>query len=169
MHQINRVDIDGELDQIYRLGAEIECWPLILPHYRGVDLLWQQDNAVVARMRAMRSGIPVSWTCVQQRFPDEPRVTFRHIAGFTAGMEVAWQFTALADGRVRVEIIHDFRKGWPLGDRFISDRVVGDFFVANIADKTLARIKFLAETLRRRESNPATPVRPTILPMGPRQ
>lgn len=169
MHRINHVDIDGELNQIYRLGAEIEHWPLILPHYRGVDLLWRQDNAVVARMQAERSGIPVSWTCVQQRFPDEPRVTFRHIAGFTAGMEVAWQFTTLADGRVRVEIIHNFRKGWPLVDRFVSDRVVGDFFVANIADKTLARIKTLAEAARQHASDLATSVRPTALPVEPRQ
>lgn len=168
MYQINRVDIEGELDHIYRLGAEIERWPLILPHYRFVDLLWQQDNAVVARMRAERSGIPVSWTCIQQRFPDEPRVTFRHIAGFTAGMEVTWQFTERTDGRIRVEIIHHFRKGWPLVDRFVSDRVVGDFFVANIADKTLARIKSLAEASRRRDPSRAMPVRPPALPVEPR-
>lgn len=169
MYRINRVDIDGELDRIYQLGAEIERWPLILPHYRGADLLWRQDNAVVARMRATRSGIPVSWTCVQQRFPGEPRVTFRHIAGFTAGMEVTWQFTTLADGRVRVEIIHDFSKGWPLVDRFVSDRVVGDFFVANIADKTLARIKVLAEAARQHTSGPVTLVQPTAIPMEPRR
>lgn len=169
MYRINRVDIDGELDRIYRLGAEIERWPLILPHYRAVDLLWRQDNAVVARMRATRSGIPASWTCVQQCFPGEPRVTFRHIAGFTAGMEVTWQFTTLADGRVRVEIIHDFHKGWPLVDRFVSDRVVGDFFVANIAEKTLARIKALAEAARQRAIGPVTPVQPPAIPMEPRR
>ncbi|CCF84163.1 type II toxin-antitoxin system RatA family toxin [Nitrolancea hollandica] len=169
MHRINRVDINGELDQVYRLGAEIERWPLILPHYRGVDLLWRQDNAVIARMRATRSGIPVSWTCVQQRFPSEPRATFRHIAGFTAGMEVTWQFTTLADGRIRVEIIHDFRKGWPLVDRLVSDRVVGDFFVANIADKTLARIKVLAETACPRVSGPVMPAQPAAIPAEPRR
>ena len=157
MHRINRVDIAGDLNRIYRLGAEIECWPLILPHYRAVDLLWRQENAVIARMRATRSGIPVSWTCVQQRFPDEPRITFRHIAGFTAGMEVTWQFTELAGDQIRVEIIHDFRKGWPLIGRFVSDRVVGDFFVANIADKTLARIKSLAEARRSRDTGTVMP------------
>lgn len=169
MHRINRVDINGELDRIYRLGAEIERWPLILPHYRGVDLLWRQSNAAIARMRATRSGIPVSWTCVQQRFPGEPRITFLHIAGFTAGMEVTWQFTELTDGRIRVEIIHDFRKGWPLVDRFVSDRVVGDYFVANIADKTLARIKVLAETACQRVSIPVMPIQPTAIPTEPRR
>ena len=157
MHRINRVDITGDLNRIYRLGVEIERWPLILPHYRAVDLLWRQENAVIARMRATRSGIPVSWTCVQQCFPDEPRISFRHIAGFTAGMEVTWQFTELAGGRIRVEIIHDFRRGWPLVDQFVSDRVVGGFFVANIADKTLARIKSLAEARRSRDAGAVLP------------
>jgi ribosome-associated toxin RatA of RatAB toxin-antitoxin module len=128
--------------------------------YRAVDLLWRQDNAVVARMCAERSRFPVSWTCFQQRFSDEPRITFRHIAGFTNGMEVVWYFTPLENQRVRVEIVHDFHKGWPILDGLVSDRVVGGFFVSNIAAKTLARIKALAEAGHQLDLGSATRMPP---------
>ena len=148
MHRSNTITINGDLQTIYRLGAQIENWPSLLPHYRYVDVLWQDGNRMVARMGASRDGLPVSWMCYQERFPDEPRVTFRHIDGFTRGMEVAWTFQQHDDGTVTVRIAHAFRKGWPVLDRFVSAKVVGEFFVAAIAGKTLEQVKLLAEAER---------------------
>ncbi|HUG14599.1 MAG TPA: SRPBCC family protein [Thermomicrobiales bacterium] len=143
------VTIDGDLEHIYRIGSRIENWPNLLPHYRYVDVLWRDDTRMVARMGASRDGIPVSWMCWQERLPDEPRIAFRHIGGFTRGMQVAWTFEEHA-GLVTVTIHHEFNKGWPLAalDRFVSDRIVGNFFVGAIAGKTLAQVKLLAEADR---------------------
>lgn len=153
MHLTNAITIAGDLDTIFRLGAEIERWPEILPHYRRVDILRRSPDGrqVEARMAARRGRIPVSWVCRQWREPDEPRIRFEHIGGFTRGMQVAWTFERHADGRVTVRIDHEFRKGWPVLDDFVSERIVGGFFVSAIAGRTLARVKELAE----REATPA--------------
>ena len=58
MHRTNSIQIDGDLQNIYKLGSEIENWPNLLPHYRYVDVLWQHENQMVARMAASRDGLP---------------------------------------------------------------------------------------------------------------
>jgi len=156
MYSENTITIDGDVMTIYRLGAEIERWPELLPHYRKVDVLWREESAdgsrtrCVAKMSAWRDGIPTSWMCHQERLHNEPKVIFRHIGGFTRGMQVAWVFDENADGTVTVRIIHEFSKGWPPAafDRFVSEKIVGQFFIDNIAGKTLAMIKLLAESDR---------------------
>ena len=156
MRRANEITIAGDLMTIYRLGAEIEKWPDLLPHYRSVDLLWQSGNQCVARMKAWRDGIPVSWMCFQERIQSEPKVVFRHIGGFTRGMIATWVFQENPDNTVTVRIIHEFRKGWPVQgfDRFVTDRVVGEFFTHNIAGKTLNMVKVLAEADRDAHSGP---------------
>jgi ribosome-associated toxin RatA of RatAB toxin-antitoxin module len=144
------IRINGDLMTVYRLGAEIEKWPDLLPHYRNVKVLWQDGNRCVARMYASRDGIPVSWMCWQERDPATPKVTFRHIGGFTRGMIAVWTFEQHADDSVTARITHEFRKGWPVMafDRFVTDKIVGDFFTHNIAGKTLGMVKLLAEADR---------------------
>lgn len=152
MDRSDEIIIDGDLQTIFKLGSEIEHWPELLPHYRSVTILREHGNRYMAEMKAHRSGIPVSWSCLQERDPSIPRIFFRHIGGFTKGMEVFWTFEERDDGTVAVRISHDFRKGWPVDafDRFVSDTIVGDFFVGNIAGKTLKTIKALAEEERQR-------------------
>jgi ribosome-associated toxin RatA of RatAB toxin-antitoxin module len=149
MHSAIEITIDGDLQHIFKIGSEIEHWPKLLPHYRSVKVLWQDENRMVARMAASRDGIPVSWMCWQERLPDEPRIVFRHIGGFTRGMKVAWEFEE-HDALVTVRIIHDFKKGWPFEpfDRFVTEKIVGEFFIHNIAGKTLRMVKLLAEADR---------------------
>jgi ribosome-associated toxin RatA of RatAB toxin-antitoxin module len=162
MHRANEITINGDLHTIYKLGAEIEHWPDLLPHYRSVDVLWQGGTQMVARMRASRNGIPVSWVCMQERLPDVPLVTFRHIGGFTRGMDVAWEFEQRPNNTVTVRIIHDFQKGLPIAalDRFVSDRIVGEFFVHAIASKTLEMVRLLAEADRIAHANISTERQP---------
>ncbi|RIK41037.1 MAG: hypothetical protein DCC58_13080 [Chloroflexi bacterium] len=156
MHLTNAITIDGDLQRIYQLGAEIERWPEILPHYRRVQIVRASADGrrVEAKMAARRGRIPVSWVCRQERLPDEPRITFRHIGGFTKGMDVAWTFEQHPDGLVTVRIDHEFRKGWPLIDDFVSERVVGEFFVSAIAGRTLATVKQIAERERAAQVEP---------------
>jgi hypothetical protein len=97
----------------------------------------------------------VSWTAVQEVFPYE-RITYKHIKGFTTGMDVTWSFKPAQEG-VQVVITHDFSLSWPLVGGFVSRYIVGGLFVKPIAAKTLHHIKLTVEsgrTVNRRAEGP---------------
>lgn len=144
MHTENSILIHAEPAVVYGLAAAVERWPELLPHYRWVKVLSEDGNRRLVEMAARRDVIPVRWWAVQERFPDVPRITFRHVRGITRGMEVEWRFEPAPDG-VLVTIRHDLTLGWPLVGELVADRIIGPRFVASIAGKTLRRIKQLAE------------------------
>jgi ribosome-associated toxin RatA of RatAB toxin-antitoxin module len=144
MHTQNEIMIQADPMTIYPLAAQVEDWPDILPHYRWVKVVSGDANRRVVEMAARRDFIPVRWVAEQGLEPNVPRITFTHIGGVTTGMEVEWRFTQLPQG-TKVEILHDLELKWPLIGGFAAQRVIGPLFVANIAGKTLRRIKELAE------------------------
>lgn len=154
MHTKNEILIRAGAAEVYGLAAPVERWPEILPHYRWVRVLEDGgEGRRVVEMAALRNFIPVRWRAEQLLFPEVPRIVFRHVGGVTKGMEVEWVFAPQDDGVVRVSILHDLERGlagWPLVGGVVADRVVGTFFVSNIAGKTLGRIKELAEARARR-------------------
>ena len=154
MHTKNEILIRAGTAEVYELAAAVERWPEILPHYRWVRVLEDGgEGRRVVEMAALRNFIPVRWRAEQLLFPEVPRIVFRHVGGVTKGMEVEWVFAPQDDGVVRVSILHDLERGlagWPLVGGVVADRVVGPFFVSNIAGKTLGRIKELAEARARR-------------------
>jgi ribosome-associated toxin RatA of RatAB toxin-antitoxin module len=129
---------------VYRLAAAVERWPLILPHYRWVRVLADHGDERIVAMAARRDLIPVQWVARQTRFPAEHRIDFKHVGGITRGMDVTWRLTPNAQG-VEVSIWHGFHPTWPLVPDRLVRGIVGEFFVDNIARKTLRRIKALAE------------------------
>lgn len=144
MHTENQIEIRGDIRRIFQLAAQVDKWPEILPHYRWVRVLSRKKRRSTVEMAARRGRIPVSWTAVQEVFPYE-RITFKHVRGFTTGMEVAWLFTP-SEGSVKVRITHDFSLSWPVIGGFVSRYIVGKLFVQPIATKTLQHIKQTAET-----------------------
>ena len=144
MRTANQIEIRAPVQQVYRLAAEVEFWPAILSHYRYVRVLRRAPLRRLVAMAASRDGIPVSWTSVQWLEPTIHRITFRHVAGVTRGMVVEWRIEQRGDA-VDVEISHRFEPRWPLIGEWAADRIVGRFFVHDIAGKTLRRIKELAE------------------------
>ena len=154
MHTENSIVIRANLALIYELAAAVERWPELLPHYRWVRILREDGDRRLVEMAAQRDGIPLRWTAEQARFPLEPRISFRHVRGVTAGMEVEWSFQPVPEG-VFVRIRHDLRLGWPLAGGLVAERIIGPLFIANIAGKTLRRIKVLAEaaSAKREETN----------------
>jgi ribosome-associated toxin RatA of RatAB toxin-antitoxin module len=144
MHTENGIEIHGDIKRIFQVAAQVDKWPEILPHYRWVRVLQRRRRRTTVEMAAKRGRIPVSWTAVQEVFPYE-RITYKHIKGFTTGMDVTWSFKSSQD-RVEVVISHDFSLSWPLLGRFVSRYIVGALFVKPIASKTLRHLKQTVES-----------------------
>ena len=129
---------------IFETAANLELWPKILPHYRYIRYLERHPNRNVVVMAATRSGIPISWTSEQIIDAERVEICFHHLRAFTKGMHVVWTFQQTPHG-VRVEIMHDLQFR-PQGLATIADKVIGDFFIHNIANKTLRCMKTYMET-----------------------
>ena len=146
MHTANTVFMRGDLDRIVELAADIEQWPVILPHYRWVTLLEGGGDRKFVEMAARRGRIPVKWRAVQtiDRSNDTPVIHYRHIWGPTRGMEVDWIFERKPDG-IDVTIDHEFVPPWPIVGNAIANHVIGPHFVGAIAGLTLQTIKEMVE------------------------
>ena len=144
MHTTNEVLIAAPPERIFELAAKTERWPAILPHYRSVRVLQEQGCERVVEMAAWRDFIPVRWTAKQWNDSSVPRIRFHHIRGWTSGMDVEWQFEAQGEA-TRVRIVHELDFHFPVARKFLGEHVVGEFFVHDIAGKTLKRMKQLAE------------------------
>ncbi|HZO93035.1 MAG TPA: SRPBCC family protein [Candidatus Baltobacteraceae bacterium] len=140
----NAVDIAAPAEAVYALGAATERWPELLPHYRYVRVLERRGEARVVAMGARHGIVPLSWTAEQTNDPRTPRITFRHVRGWTRGMDVEWRFDPIPGG-TRVTIEHRLRFEFPLAAEWLGRHVVSDVFIHGVASRTLARMKAIAE------------------------
>jgi len=142
MHMRNEIVVSAPPQRIYEHAAATERWPQILPHYRFVHVLSGDadsrtvEMAASARFEKLGMTIPVRWRAQQVNDPITPRISFRHVSGWTKGMLVHWEFET--DGeQTRVTIHHELRS--PLAP------FIGKFFIDPIATRTLRCMKALAE------------------------
>jgi uncharacterized membrane protein len=145
VHTENSIVIHAPVKDIFNLGARVEDWPHLLPHYRRVTVLRNEGMVRLVKMAATRDGIPVSWVSLQRADPEKNRIYYQHVRGITRGMTVEWIIDRRPEG-VHVRIVHNFNPPWPtpLGP-LIATYIVGRLFVHTIAGRTLRRIKRLAE------------------------
>lgn len=143
-HTSNEIEIAAPAAAIYALAAATERWPEILPHYRYVRVIARDGATRTVEMGATRDGIPIAWTAEQTNDPERPSIRFRHVRGWTRGMDVEWRF-ATSERGTRVTIEHRLQFAFPFASDWIGEHVVGNFFVRDVANKTLARMKMLAE------------------------
>lgn len=136
----------------FRVAADVERWPDILPHYRWVRFHKKEDfGRGVVEMAAWRDfpgGLryPTWWVSDMQVDEAEPAVYYRHIDGITRGMAVKWSFTARPDDTTQVRIVHEWSgPDWPLISDIAADWVIGPHFVSAIAGRTLAGVTREAE------------------------
>ena len=128
---------------IFETAANLALWPEILPHYRYIQYLERSPNRNIVVMAARRSGIPIKWTSEEIIDRDRVEIHFNHLKAFTKGMHVVWTFNEVPEG-VRVEISHDLNFRIPaLAPIF--NPIIGDFFIGNIANKTLRCMKQYVE------------------------
>jgi hypothetical protein len=146
MHTETTTTIHGPLPRIVELAADVERWPVILPHYRWVTLLEGGGDRKVVEMAARRGWIPLRWRAVQEidRSGATPVIAYHHIWGPTRGMDVAWTFQE-RNGRVGVTIDHQFRAPWPVIGTAVADHVIGPHFIEYVARRTLSTIKQIVE------------------------
>ena len=143
MHKTNSIIMRAPKMSIFETAANLELWPKILPHYRYIRYLERSPDRNVVIMAATRSGIPISWTSEQVIDREKCEVRFHHLKALTKGMRVVWTFQETAPG-VLVEIAHDLRFRVNLFAS-IADKIIGDFFIHNVANKTLRCMKAYVE------------------------
>lgn len=144
MHKTNSILIRAPKMLIFETAANLELWPKILPHYRYIHYVERSSTRNVVVMAAVRSGIPIKWTSEEIIDRDRIEIRFNHLKAFTKGMQVIWTFDETPEG-VLVKIAHDLKFRIPFLAVF-ADKVIGDFFIHNIANKTLRCMKAYAET-----------------------
>jgi ribosome-associated toxin RatA of RatAB toxin-antitoxin module len=143
MHKTNSIIMRAPRMSIFETAANLELWPKILPHYRYIRYLERGPSRNIVVMAARRSGIPIKWTSEEIIDRNKLEIHFNHLKAFTKGMHVVWTFDETLDG-VRVEILHDLHFRIPaLAPIF--DPIIGDFFIGNIANKTLRCMKDYVE------------------------
>ena len=147
MHSENFIVIDAPIEKIFEASSNLVIWPAILPHYRSIRFLEQSRSRTVVAMAAWRRipslgsmGIPVQWTSQFELDRARREIRFLHLKSFTRGMRVVWTFEQLAEG-VKVRIIHDLEPTFPLFRTFITEIILGRFFIHSIANQTLKHMK----------------------------
>ena len=144
MHKTNSIVMHAPKTAIFEIAADLELWPKILPHYRYIQFLDRTPDRNIVVMAARRSGIPISWTSEQKIDRNRTEVHFHHLKAFTKGMRVIWTFQEVPGG-VLVEIKHDLAFRVKILAP-IADRIIGDFFIQHIANKTLRCMKSYVES-----------------------
>lgn len=141
------------IDLCFRVAADVERWPALLPHYRRVRFLerggFGLGRVEMAAWRAFAGPIryPAWWVSEMRADADEPAIYYHHVQGITRGMHVKWELEPEA-GTTLVRIIHEWPgPKWPLIGRFAAEHVIGPHFVSAIARRTLAGVGAEAERL----------------------
>jgi hypothetical protein len=146
------------IEDAFRVAADVERWPDILPHYRWVRFREKREfGRGIVEMAAWRDFIgpvryPTWWVSEMEADAAAPVVRYRHIDGITRGMDVAWEFVPQGDS-VLVRVVHEWDgPDWPLISGIAANGVIGPHFVSVIARRTLAGV--CAEAERRDTRRP---------------
>lgn len=136
----------------FRIAADVERWPEILPHYRWVRFHERRAFGVgrveMAAWRVFAGPIryPTWWVSEMRALADEPAILYHHVDGITRGMEVRWSFEPRPDGTTKVSITHAWDgPRWPLIGGIAWRFVIGPHFVSAIARRTLVGVAARAE------------------------
>jgi len=138
----------------FRVAADVERWPDILPHYRWVRFHERRAFGTGrVEMAAWRQfGLlryPTWWVSEMHVNADEPAVYYRHVDGITRGMDVKWEFLPGGVG-TRVRIAHAWDgPAWPVIGRVAWQAIIAPLFVSAIATRTLRGVAREAERLHR--------------------
>jgi len=164
LQTIDELVVRAPVAAIFSLAADVEAWPIHLPHYRYVRFLERRsDGGGTVEMSANRPFGPVDWptwwtSLMSVAAPSSAThgsIRFRHVRGVTAGMEVEWTFDS-HEAETLVRIVHVWNgPPWPMIGGLAAHAVIGPVFVHGIASRTLAGLGRAAERI----SDSAAPAR----------
>ena len=147
--------VSAPVERIFRIAADVERWPLYLPHYRFVRMRERDGSGGgIVEMSANRPFGPLNWPTWWESEMEvrplggtqPPAIRFRHVRGITTGMDVEWSFAASTQG-THVRILHVWDgPRWPLVRTLAATAVIGPIFVHGIASRTLAGLAHAAES-----------------------
>ena len=145
MLRIDELLAAAPTDVCFRVGADVERWPEILPHYRWVR--FRQKNGFasgIVEMAAWRPfGVvkyPTWWTSEMWHDPDVPVVQYRHIEGVTRRMDVRWEFEPRGD-QTMIRVVHEWSgPRWPVIGGLAASAIIGPGFISAIARRTMAGV-----------------------------
>ncbi len=135
----NSIIMHAPREAIFETAADLQNWPLILPHYRYIRFLEHRPQSSTVEMAATRSGIPITWTSEFAVDRERMELRFDHLKAFTRGMQVVWTFQETSGG-VLVEIKHELRFRIPALAP-IAEPIIGGFFIHHVANQTLRCMK----------------------------
>jgi hypothetical protein len=146
---------DAPPDAAFRVAADVEGWPAILPHYRWVR--FHRKDAFAAGLVEMAAWRPFGplryptwWISEMDHDPGARVVRYRHVRGVTTGMDVVWEVEPRGPAGSLLRIVHEWKgPGWPMVGGVAAELVIGPLFVRNIAGRTLAGIAAEAERRHR--------------------
>ncbi|MFW6078561.1 MAG: SRPBCC family protein [Gemmatimonadota bacterium] len=151
MRTIDERFMHAPMPACFRVAADVERWPEILPHYRWVRFhekrAFGHGRVEMAAWRDFPGPLryPTWWLSEMEADADIPIVRYRHVDGITRGMDVRWEFEPREDGtHVRVLHIWDGPR-WPLIGSLAANLVIGPRFIHVIAQRTLAGVAAEAE------------------------
>ncbi len=146
MYTHNEIFVNADPDRCLAGAADVERWPDILSHYREVTFTRRDgDGAGRVLMRAFRNfgaiAYPIWWESEMVTDRALRTITYKHVRGITAGMDVEWRIKAESGG-ARVEIVHEWQgPDWPMIGGFAARRVIGPQFIHVVAGRTLEGVK----------------------------
>ena len=159
MKTIDEQLCEAPVDVAFRVAADVERWPDILPHYRWVTFRSKAAfGEGIVEMAAWRPFGPLKyptwWLSEMTCDPDQHTVYYRHIGGITRGMDVRWQVREADEGGTLLRIVHEWEgPEWPVIGAFAADAVIGPHFIHVIASLTLVGIAREADALASKASS----------------
>jgi ribosome-associated toxin RatA of RatAB toxin-antitoxin module len=151
MMTVDELFVAAPAGTCFRVAADVEQWPAILPHYRWVRYQRRDGFGTgLVEMAAWRDfagplRYPTWWVSEMHVAPDEPAMYFTHVDGITRRMDVKWSFEQRTGG-THVRITHAWDgPRWPLIGGLAWRLVIGPHFVSAIARRTLAGVAREAE------------------------
>ena len=137
----------------FRIAADVERWPRLLPHYRFVRFQdkrgfgWGRVEMAAWRDFGAGARYPTWWVSDMTSDAAEPAVYYRHVRGVTRGMDVKWAFEPTPAGTL-VRITHAWSgPDWPVIGGLAWRLVIAPHFVSAIARRTLRGVGAEAERL----------------------
>ncbi|MCC7367624.1 MAG: SRPBCC family protein [Chloroflexi bacterium] len=138
--------IRADADTVYRLVAELELWPALIPHIKSARVVERLGrHRRIVTVRASWRGLPVGWRAIQLSEPERRRVTFRHLIAATRGTTVSWTVEPAGEDTVRLRVEQQVRLARFVPGRSLVRAIVTERIGPEMARRMLERIREIAE------------------------